>query len=163
MIYASWNEFCMIRVLWHLTDGFSREVWSLTHPSDRDPSWKLSPPPENYETYYRSARVQLSYKFWTILNYIELFSLGLFRSILVFLGLSLSILACLWLYQAISGYLRQYQAVSCCISVYHGVSWSILVYPGPSGLSLSISAYLGFSLVIAGYILLCQEISSISG
>ena len=46
MIYASWNEFCMIWVLWHLSDGFSRELWSLSQPSDQDSSWEGSPQPK---------------------------------------------------------------------------------------------------------------------
>ena len=33
MIYALWNEFCMIWVFWHL--------------SDQDLSWKGPPPPKN--------------------------------------------------------------------------------------------------------------------
>ena len=145
---------------------------------------------KNYETYYRSARVQLSNKFWTILNYIELFSLGLFRSILVFLGqswfflvylcISLPVFGYISLPQAISGYLGLSLVASLSIMVYLGLYWSILVY---ISLSQSISAYLGFSLVIPGYILLswaiygytrvsrvipgyillCQEISSIFG
>ena len=47
MIYAPWNEFCMIWVFWHLSDGFSRELWSLSHPTDQDPSWKRYPPPQS--------------------------------------------------------------------------------------------------------------------
>ena len=41
-----WSEFCMIWVLWHLSDGFSRELLSLSHPSDQDLSWKGSPHPK---------------------------------------------------------------------------------------------------------------------
>ena len=34
--HAYRNEFCMIWVFWHLSDGFSRELLSLSRPSDQD-------------------------------------------------------------------------------------------------------------------------------
>jgi len=46
MIYMSWNEFCMIRVIWEVSDGFSREVWSSSLPSDHDLTGGGSPPPK---------------------------------------------------------------------------------------------------------------------
>ena len=44
MIYMPWNEFCMIRVIWEVSDGFSREVWSSSLPSDHDLTRGGSPP-----------------------------------------------------------------------------------------------------------------------
>ena len=41
-----WNEFCMIRVIWEVSDGFSREVWSSSLPSDQDLTGGGSPPPK---------------------------------------------------------------------------------------------------------------------
>ena len=41
-----WNEFCMIRVIWEVSDGFSREVWSSSLPSDHDLTGGGSPPPK---------------------------------------------------------------------------------------------------------------------
>ena len=41
-----WNEFCMIRVIWEVSDGFSREVWSSSLPSDHDLTGGRSPPPK---------------------------------------------------------------------------------------------------------------------
>ena len=46
MIYMPWNEFCMIRVIWEVSDGFSREVWSSSLPSDHDLTGGGSPPPK---------------------------------------------------------------------------------------------------------------------
>ena len=46
MIYAPWNEFCMIWVFWHLSGGFSRALLSLSRPSDQDLSWKGYPHPK---------------------------------------------------------------------------------------------------------------------
>ena len=31
-------------LLWHLSDSLSKKLWSLSHPSDEDPSWKGPPP-----------------------------------------------------------------------------------------------------------------------
>ena len=41
-----WNEFCMIRVIWEVSDSFSREVWSSSLPSDHDLTKGGSPPPK---------------------------------------------------------------------------------------------------------------------
>ena len=41
-----WNEFCMIRVIWEVSDDFSREVWSSSLPSDHDLTGGGSPPPK---------------------------------------------------------------------------------------------------------------------
>ena len=46
MIYMPWNEFCMIRVIWEVSDSFSREVWSSSLPSDHDLTKGGSPPPK---------------------------------------------------------------------------------------------------------------------
>ena len=46
MIYMPWNEFCMIRVIWQMPDGSSREFGSLSLLLDGDPSWGGSPPPK---------------------------------------------------------------------------------------------------------------------
>ena len=41
-----WNKFCMIWVIWELSDGFSREVWSSSLPPDQDLTGGGSPPPK---------------------------------------------------------------------------------------------------------------------
>ena len=46
MIYMPWNEFCMIQVVWEVSDDFSREVWSSSLPSDHDLTGGESPPPK---------------------------------------------------------------------------------------------------------------------
>ena len=110
---------------------------------------------KNYETYCRSARVQFTYKFWTILNDLEVF--GTLSN--NFLGPSLSILVNL--------------SKSGSILLYLALSWAILVFlrlcrkiPGYLWLYLTISGYLptsdclGLSRVIPGYIQLSRFILS---
>ena len=114
---------------------------------------------KNYETYYRSARVQV----WTISKYFLSISnnfLGLSLSILVYLvsrsildylGLSLSILVYLGLSRTILDYL----GLSRSILVYLGPSWSISVYLGLSG---TIWDYLGLFGTIWDYLALSGTI-----
>ena len=93
---------------------------------------------KNYETYYRSARVQV----WTISEYL----LTISNNILLYLGLSQSIL--------------DYLGLSLCISVYLCLSRSILVYVG---LCLSMLVYVGLSLSILVYLCLSWSISDYLG
>ena len=39
MFYMSWNEFCMILVMWQFQNGSSRHVWSLSLTYDYYSSW----------------------------------------------------------------------------------------------------------------------------
>ena len=99
---------------------------------------------KNYETYYRSTRVQV----FTISKYFQLFRtiflvyLALSRFIFVFFGLSW----CLGAY-----------CVSPCILVYLNLSQSLLSFFG-LGLSWTISGYLGLSRAISEYLKLARAI-----
>ena len=110
---------------------------------------------KNYETYYRSARVQFSKRFeqfWMISNYIEPFSfsfwgLHLSWSISDYLRLPRD----LWLSQAISAYF----SLSWLISDYILLSWarSNLAYLGLfQGLFIAISGSAGLAWVVLGYL-----------
>ena len=139
-----------------------------------------------YETYYRSARMQLSYKFWTILNDLEVFgtlsnnflgpslsilvNLSQSGSILVYLALSWAILVFLSLCRKIPGYIclslaiLKYLQVICqplTISAYIGSSLAISNYLGLSwaifGLSQAISGYIWLSLAISSYLGLSRD------
>ena len=108
-----------------------------------DVVWHLAMSLKNYESYYRSGRLQVCNKFWTILNkfiYIVPFSL----SIPIYLGLSWSIFVHLDLSWSNSLYLH----LSSSTLGHLDLSWSILVYLGPS---LTISVYLGLSQTISSY------------
>ena len=124
---------------------------------------------KNYETYYRSARVQVFKNFLTILNDFDVFwtisnhYLGLSQFISVHLSPSRSFDD----YHGLrfSGYLCVYGAkpdfssnfgLSRFVSVYLGLSRSILVY---LGLSRSISVYLSLSWSILVYLSISQSIS----
>ena len=141
---------------------------------------------KNYESYYRSARLQV----WTILNNCIFFIyLGLSRSILIsldlfvdhlvlswttiffiYLGLSWSLLICLLL---ILFYLGHSDFIPVCLllsqafsgylklsRIFSVLSPSILVYLSPS---CSISVYLGLSRTISSYNELSQICLAISG
>ena len=92
---------------------------------------------KKYETYYRSAMVQVltisKYFYWYLTIFLVYFPLS--RFILVFFGLSWSILV---------------------NTVFLGVSWSISVY---LNLSWAFSGYLGLSQTILGYLRLSRAIS----
>ena len=111
------------------------------------------PHKKNYETYYRSKRVQLSNIFLIILNNFELSNIkkrvcqSFFHSFFHSFKFSstelhnasikqFSILVYIWVYII-----------------------SVLVYPGLYRLSLAISGYLGFTRVILGYLRQSRAIS----
>ena len=100
---------------------------------------------KNYETYYRSTRVQV----FTISKYFQLF-----RTIfLVYLGLSWSISVYLCLF-GLSWCLGAY-CVSPCILVYLNLSQSLLSF---FGLSRTILDYLRLSRAISEYLKLARAI-----
>ena len=92
---------------------------------------------KKYETYYRSARVQV----WTISKYILTILnkfLALFYSISIFYYLGLS--RCISVYLGLSKSILVYLGLSCSILFYLGLSWTILDYIRLSG---NIWDYLG--------------------
>ena len=100
---------------------------------------------KKYETYYRSARVQFSNKFWTILKF-EVFNIILNH----FHVLS-------WTF---SGYLKLGSlGLSRAIWGYLGLSLAIFGYLGYLGLYLAISGHLGLSQAISGYLWLFQAMT----
>ena len=103
---------------------------------------------KNNESYYRSRRLHVFNKFWTILNnafYIETFSL----SISVLLGPSWFSLGYFLLYLTIS----DKNGISRTIPSYLRLSWAILCYMELSWLYLDIMIYLGYIyLVISGHL-----------
>ena len=124
---------------------------------------------KNYETYYRSARVQvrtISKYFLTLLNNF----LGLFRSILLYLGLPCFLLV----YLTLSRFILSYLGLSWSIMVFLclcqtildslGLSWTVSDYLrlfqtilDYLGLYWTISDYLGLYRIILDYLGLCQN------
>ena len=105
---------------------------------------------KNYESYYRSARLQV----WTILSIFNNF-FYLSRSILVLIDLSWFISV----YLGQSHFISVYLGLSLPISVHLGLSRTILCYIKQSWATMSYLDYLWLHLVIIGHLGLSQDTS----